>query len=165
MPGFLFVFLWSLSSIFGGSVAVGFRYSLAKAKSKALGDSCYFGKYTIVKSFCNLSIGNNVAIHDFCYIDALGECEIGDNVSVAHGVSIVTFDHTWAAQSLPIKYNPAQLKKIVIEEDVWIGCGARILAGVRIGSRSVVAAGAVVTQDVPSRTVVAGVPAKVVKSI
>ena len=91
--------------------------------------------------------------------------EIGDNVSIAHGVSILSFDHGYADPALPFRDNPVILKKVTIGDNVWIGCGVRILKGVEIGSGSIVAAGAVVTRNVPPGVIVAGVPARVLHTL
>ena len=66
---------------------------------------------------------------------------------------------------MPIKYNPSVCSPIVVNDDVWIGCGCRILAGVEIGDRVVIAAGAVVNKNVERNSLYAGVPAKKIKSI
>lgn len=92
-----------------------------------------------------------------------GGIEIGNDVSIAHQTSILSANHTWEDESIPIKYNAVAFQPVHIENDVWIGCGCRILCGVKIHSRSVVAAGAVVCKDVESHTAVGGVPARVLK--
>ena len=81
---------------------------------------------------------------------------IKDNVSIAHSVSILTTNHTWDNLDKPIKYNLETFKKVVIEKDVWIGCGCRILSGVKINNRSIVAAGAVVNKSAPNDSIVFG---------
>ena len=111
-----------------------------------------------------LRLGKNVSIHPLCYIDAQGGISIGNNVSIAHNVSILSFDHDYSDTSKPIKDAPLTLKEIVIENDVWIGAAARILGGVRIGTGSVIGAGAVVTKDIPPMSIAVGVPARVIKS-
>lgn len=112
-----------------------------------------------------LTLGNNVSIHPLCYIDAAGEIFIGDNVSIAHCSTIISTNHTWKDVDIPIKYNPEKFGKVIINEDVWVGCGCRILSGVTVKKRSVIAAGSVVNKDVESNTIVGGVPAKVIKEI
>ncbi|WP_272946772.1 acyltransferase [Antricoccus suffuscus] len=112
-------------------------------------------------SLKNLEIGNRVSIHPMCYIDASGGVRIGDDVSVAHGVTIMSTEHQFVDISVPIRDQPIEFVPVVINNDVWIGAGAKILAGVSVGHGSVVAAGAVVTRDVPPLMVVAGVPARV----
>lgn len=165
LPGFLVLFIWSLVSPFSGKVAVLLRYCLVIKRLERGGRNIYFGSNVVLKSHEKMRLGDNLSIHDFCYIDAAGGLSIGRNVSIAHGASILTFNHTWNDESLPIKYNPVEFSEVVIEDDVWIGCGVRVMPGVKIGSRSVIAAGAVVTKDVPAGCIVGGVPAKVLKRI
>lgn len=126
---------------------------------------CLFGRGVEVKEWQNLRLGSNVSIHKDCYIDASGGLVIGSDVSIAHGSSILTFEHSWDDELIPIRSNPIRFSAVIIEDDVWIGCGCRILAGVTIRSRVVVAAGAVVTSEVASRSLVGGVPHKFIKRI
>lgn len=106
-------------------------------------------------------IGKNVFInHDCTFLD-MGGITIEDDVLIGPKVCITTEGH-------PL--NPQERKKllvkpVVIKRNVWIGAGATILPGVTIGENSVVAAGSVVNKDVAANTVVAGVPAKVVKTL
>lgn len=158
-------FIWSLTSVFQGYFALGTRYALVKGLSKQVGDNIYIGTNVTIKNHVSLEVGSNVSIHDACYLDAYGGLVIGDNVSIAHQTSVITFNHTWEDKSKPIKYNPVVAASIIIEDDVWIGCGVRIMPGVRIGNRSVIAAGSVVTKNVSPGTLVAGVPARKIKDI
>ena len=100
-----------------------------------------------------------------CYIDGYGGLTIGNNVSIAHATSVLTTNHTWADTSIPIKYNPETLGPVVIEDDVWLGAGVRVLAGITIAKRAIVAAGAVVNKNVQSNCIVGGIPARVIKNI
>src|SRR5690606_12778974 len=150
---------------FGGKVFVAFRYILIKSLCNSVGDNVYVGKYVVLKNHININIGNNVSIHDYCYFEGAGKLDIGDNVSIAHNCSILTSNHTWQDISKHIKYNPELLESVTIKADVWLGCGVRVLAGVTINSRSIVAAGCVVNKDVKNGTIVGGVPCKVLKSI
>lgn len=106
-----------------------------------------------------------MSVHPFCYLEGAGGITIGNNVSLAHNTSILSVNHTWNILVEPIKYNPISYSPVIICNDVWVGCGCRLMAGVTINSRSVIAAGAVVTKDVSSHTLVGGVPAKVIKTI
>jgi acetyltransferase-like isoleucine patch superfamily enzyme len=109
----------------------------------------------------HVSIGKNVFINFNCTFLALGGIVIDDNVLVGPGVKILSEGHPLSSaerQSLV----PG---KIHIKQNAWIGAGATILPGVSIGENAVVAAGAVVTKDVPANSVVAGIPAKIIKSI
>lgn len=165
LPSFVASFIWSCTAVFGGEFALLVRYSIVLSRVIGIGRNVYFGTNVVLKNISCASFGKNVSIHDFCYIDAQGGLSIGDDVSIAHSCSIITLNHTWANPSTAIKYNPVSPGKVIIANDVWIGCGVRIMSGVKIGSRSVVAAGAVVIADVPSGVLVAGVPAKIIKKI
>jgi acetyltransferase-like isoleucine patch superfamily enzyme len=109
-----------------------------------------------------ISVGRNVFINQNCTFYDLGGLEIADDVMIGPNVSIITSGH-------PIE--PSQRrdfvigKPIVIERNVWIAAGVTIIGGVTIGENSVVAAGSVVTKDVPPNTLVGGNPARVIRSI
>jgi acetyltransferase-like isoleucine patch superfamily enzyme len=96
-----------------------------------------------------------------CSFQDRGGITIGDGSLIGMNVTIATLNH-----GLPLETrNTTYPSPVVIGKNVWIGSNATILPGVKIGDNSVVAAGAVVTKDVPENTVVAGVPAKAVKKI
>lgn len=141
------------------------RYSVLRARCKSLGSNVYIGPNVIIKNPKELSIGNNVSIHFGSYIDAIGGCVIGNDVSIAHMSSIITFEHTWNDISQPIKYNPIITGNIAIGDDVWIGCGVRVLSGSVIGSRVVIAAGAVVKGECSDDMLYAGAPVRAIKAL
>ena len=101
------------------------------------------------------SMGNYSHINRGCVIDARGGIRIGNSVSVSFGAYFITGGHDIKSPSFKGKFRP-----IVIDDYAWIGVGAKVLQGVHIGKGAVVAAGAVVTEDVPPFAVVGGVPAK-----
>lgn len=106
-------------------------------------------------------IGKNVFInHDCTFLD-IGGITIEDDVLIGPKVCITSEGHPLHPQ----ERKKLLVKPIVIKRNTWIGAGATILPGVTIGENSVVAAGAVVTKDVPANTVVGGVPAKIIKVI
>lgn len=108
-----------------------------------------------------ITFGKNIFInHDCTFLD-LGSITIEDDVMIAPKVSLITESHPTA----PLERKALLLKPILIKRNAWIGASATILPGVTIGENSVVAAGSVVTKDVPDNTVVAGVPAKIVKNL
>src|SRR5690625_859263 len=109
----------------------------------------------------NITIGKNVFFNTGCSFQDRGGITIGNGALIGMNVTIATLNHGLSLDTRNTTYS----SPVVIGENVWIGSNATILPGVTIGVNSVVAAGAVVTKDVPKDTVVAGVPAKVVKDI
>lgn len=110
-----------------------------------------------------LRIGRHCQITTPLYADLNAEITLGDHVGVGHHVVLVTSNHdaTWQGR----RCGDSRFAPIVLEDGCWIGAGAMILPGVTVGRGSVVAAGAVVTADVPPNTLVGGVPARVIKSL
>jgi acetyltransferase-like isoleucine patch superfamily enzyme len=113
----------------------------------------------------NVKIGFNLTINHNVFISSRNSIIIGDNVILSAGCMIL--DSTFNGEKY-IKFDKPHYEYnnsvVYIENNVWIGAGAIILPGVTVGSNSVVAAGAVVTKDVPSSVIVAGNPAKIIKS-
>ncbi len=109
----------------------------------------------------NITLGKNVFINSGCCFQDWGGITIGDGVLIGHNVVLATVNH-----ALPPERRHDNIPAPVrIGANVWIGSNATVLPGVTVGENSVVAAGAVVTRDVPANAVVAGVPAKVIKEI
>lgn len=112
-----------------------------------------------------LVIGSGSQIGRFCHIIAVRELVIGESVLIADKVYISDNIHSFSNSKLPILAQPIEFRKrVVIGDGVWIGENVCII-GASIGKGSVVAAGAVVLSDVPERCLVAGIPAKVIKSL
>ena len=112
-----------------------------------------FGRFT--------KIGKNVFINHACSFLDMGGITIEDEVLIGPRVNLVTENHPLE----PTDRRALVTKPILIKRNAWIGAGAIILPGVTIGENSVVAAGAVVSKNVPDHVVVAGIPAKIIKSI
>lgn len=108
-----------------------------------------------------IQVGDNFAIGEFSFIGANGGLVIGDNVLIGHHVSIITAQHGHTRTDVPMAQQGIEAAPVTIEDDVWIGSGARIMMGVRIGRGAIVGANAVVTRDVEPYAIVGGVPAKV----
>jgi acetyltransferase-like isoleucine patch superfamily enzyme len=107
-------------------------------------------------------IGRNVFINQNCTFYDLGGIDIADDVLIGPNVSIITSGHPVAPSQ---RHAFTIAKPIVIERNVWVATGATIIGGVTVGENSVVAAGSVVTKDVPPNTLVGGNPARVIRSI
>jgi acetyltransferase-like isoleucine patch superfamily enzyme len=95
----------------------------------------------------------------------IGPVSIGNNVNLAQGITVTALNHNFGDTTRKIDEQGISTKPVEIGDDVWIGANAVILPGVTIGRHAVVAAGAVVTNDVPNNCVVGGVPAKLIKQI
>ena len=106
-------------------------------------------------------LGKNVFINHACSFLDLGGITIGDDVQIGPKVNLITENHPVD----PSNRHALLLQPIVIKKNAWIGAAVTILPGVTIGENAVVAAGAVVTKDVPDNTIVGGVPAKHIKNI
>ncbi len=110
----------------------------------------------------NIRVGEDVFINQGCHLSDIGGIEICDQVMIGPKVNLISSGHPTDPNRRRREVTAAP---IVIERNVWIGTGATVLQGVTVGADAVIAAGAVVTKDVPPRTLVAGVPARVVKHL
>jgi acetyltransferase-like isoleucine patch superfamily enzyme len=130
-----------------------------------IGNRCRISAGTRLYSWGGfVSVGWGCAINTNAVLYGTGGgITIGNQVRIAAQTVLVTTSHCFARLDLPIADQGFTAKPIVVEDDVWIGTGARVLGGVRIGRGSIVAAGAVVNRDVPSLSVVGGVPAKLIR--
>jgi len=110
-----------------------------------------------------LVIGNHVGIAQNCFIQVRGKVTIGDSVIFGPNVSIFSETHIFDDPELPVSVQGETRKGVTIESGAWLGTRSTILDGVTIGKNSIVAAGSIVTRDVPPYAVVGGVPAKILK--
>jgi acetyltransferase-like isoleucine patch superfamily enzyme len=108
----------------------------------------------------NVSIGNNSGIGTFCHIWGAGGVKIGNDVMIAAHCCITSQGHDISSEKLCEKII---CKKIVIEDDVWLGYNVIVLPGVTIGKGSVIGAGSVVTSNIPPYSIAVGNPARVIK--
>jgi len=112
---------------------------------------------------CQITIGDNSMIGERSIIGSGANVHIGDNVLMGPEVLIYTGNHGTKLGTL-MKLQPVIFEDVYIGDDVWIGARCIILPGVRISNGAVIAAGSVVTKDVPENTIVGGVPAKPIKT-
>ncbi|MCV7065329.1 sugar O-acetyltransferase [Mycolicibacterium farcinogenes] len=110
----------------------------------------------------NIRVGRNVFVNQNCRFNDIGGIDIGDDVMIGPNVCLLTSGHPVGPAERRTGITSAP---ITIGRNVWIGTSALIMQGVTVGADAIVGAGAVVTHDVPPRTLVAGVPARVVKTI
>lgn len=128
------------------------------------------GQNSVVESFCciNNAVGD-VIIGDYTRIGLhntiIGPVTIGNHVNLAQGITVTALNHNFSEADKRIDEQGVSTGQVVIGDDVWIGANAVVLPNVSIGRHCVIAAGAVVTKDVPDGCVVAGVPAKIIKRL
>ncbi len=128
------------------------------------------GRQSVVESYCCINnavgdvvIGDHTRIGIHCTV--IGPVTIGSHVNLAQGITATALNHNFEDTGKRIDQQGVSTNPVVIGDDVWIGANAVVLPGVTIGKHCVVAAGAVVTKDVPDFTVVGGVPAKILKTL
>jgi acetyltransferase-like isoleucine patch superfamily enzyme len=112
-----------------------------------------------------IRIGADSLIGEYNVLRGQGGITIGDRVYTSPMVQLLAVNHVFDDTGRPFVEQGITARGIVIEDDVWVGAGAIVTDGVRVGKGAVIAAGAVVSRDVASHTVVAGIPAKVVREI
>lgn len=128
------------------------------------------GRKSVIESYCCINnavgdvvIGEHTRIGIHCTV--IGPVTIGSHVNLAQGITVTALNHNYEDTAKRIDEQGVSTKPVTIGDDVWIGANATILPGVTIGRHVVVAAGAVVTKDVPDNTLVGGVPAKTIKTL
>lgn len=129
-------------------------------RDKGIGCVCHWN--ADLKYPENIHLGEGVVIGVNASLGAHNSIRIGNNVRISRDVQIETAGLDFLTGPPPY---PHQSQPIVIEDGVWIGARAIILGGVHIGTNAVIAAGSVVTHDVPARTIVGGVPARTLKTL
>jgi acetyltransferase-like isoleucine patch superfamily enzyme len=127
------------------------------------GDKVTLNRYAYVQGGeGGVRLGDRVEINNFSIVNGTGGVDIGSDTLIGPGVRIISYQHRHAKGST-IRSQPVEAKPIRIGRDVWLGANSIILAGITIGDGAVVAAGALVREDVPDNAVVAGVPAAIKK--
>lgn len=126
-----------------------------------MGDRSYIAGGAIIRS-ARLVMGSDCSLNSYSVLS--GDITMGNGVRVASHASMYGFNHGFVSTDIPVFRQPCTVQGIIIGDDVWIGANAVILDGVQIGSHSIVAAGAVVTRDVPAYSIVGGNPARLIRS-
>ncbi len=130
-----------------------------------IGDCVYVGHQTILKGYYKnlMEIGAGTWIGQQCFFHSAGGLVLGRNVGVGPGVRIITSAHVEAGRGLPILHSPIEFEPVVIGDDCDLGVGSTVLPGARLGRGVQVGAGAVVKGHFPDYSVIAGVPARVLR--
>ncbi|OGV73063.1 MAG: hypothetical protein A3K19_00955 [Lentisphaerae bacterium RIFOXYB12_FULL_65_16] len=111
-----------------------------------------------------VSVGKGTSLNEHVFINGYGGVTIGDHVAIGTGVAVFTFEHGFEDQAVAPLFQVITKKPVEIQDDVYIGARAVVLGGVTIGKGAVVGAQALVSRDVPAYAVVAGVPARFIRS-
>ncbi|GHA56824.1 acetyltransferase [Pontibacter akesuensis] len=128
----------------------------------SIGENAVIEDYAVINNgMGHVHIGRNTFIGLFNVI--IGPVTLGENIIFAQNVVLSGLNHGYKDISVPIKKQPCTTAEIRIEDDCWIGANVVVTAGVSIGKHSIVAAGSVVTKNVPPYTIVGGNPARILK--
>ena len=164
----------------GSNVVLSGMAAIPKIGKINIGDNTWFCGRIIAfphNKDLTINIGKDCYIGDLTRIWCATKIDIGDRVLIAHNVNIfdttthpidkrIRYEHERVVKTIGMpsyKYDSIEEAPVIIENDVWIGCNSIILKGVKINEGAIVAAGSVVTNDVPANTMVAGNPAKVIR--
>ena len=136
------------------------------------GNRCTVGRFATIRPTNvlvneageGLKMGDNSNIGPYSWIGCSGYIEIGSNVMMGPRVNLLAENHKFDRTDIPMKEQGVARGTIIIEDDCWLGANCSVLSNVRIGRGSIIATGAVVTKDVPPYSMVAGVPARVLRS-
>ena len=164
MPQAVKQWLTNLYRGVSGTMGLVLRYALYKAICPQCGDCVCIYPNVYLMNAIHLSLGDNISIHPMSYIEAYGGIEIGSEVSIAHGVTIMSVSHGFKELDIPIRRQDLIPMPVKLGDDVWIGAKATLLGGIIIGNGCVVGANAVVTKNVPSFSIAVGNPARVIRS-
>ncbi len=162
LPKFVSKLLWEFCRWIPGYIGMGLRYILLKRLSQKCGKNIAIFPSVYFNVGDNLIIGSHISIREHTYIDG-DYLEIGDNVMIAHGSSVITGAHFYD-ENVPMR-DTLEARPIKIGNNVWIGAGVRIIGTTSIGDNVIIGANAVVTKDIPNNSIAVGVPARVIKKI
>lgn len=167
LPRVLFTLTWPMLELIPWKFGVMMRYIWAKRLAKTCGENVLFETGVRITHWDQIEFGDNSAIFETCYLDGKGGIKIGNNVSIAHQVSLISFDFDIDEldKDTPLKYAVQHKKPIVIGDDVLIFSGSRILAGANLSPRTIVGANSVVKAGNYESGVYAGAPAKLKRTL
>ncbi len=143
-------------------VALAFRRGIWKGRSLAVGRNVIIRGNVTIRHPEKIIVGDNTSINEYCHIWGGGGVSIGRNTLIAAHVVITSQTH----DSNATMFNKTKIEApVIVGDNVWIGSGAIILPGITIGNNTIIGAGSVVTRNIPSNVVAAGIPAKVIRQI
>ncbi len=156
---------WNFSKI-GSDVIIENQALVFHPENILIGNNVYIGHQTILKGYYKnqLIIEDGVWIGQQCFLHSAGGIHIEANVGIGPGVKILTSNHTDNNPKIPIMHHQVEMKPVKIGEGSDIGVGAIILPGIELGKGVQVGAGAVVSRSFPPGSVIAGVPARIMRT-
>lgn len=129
-----------------------------------IGNDCYLGSgCKLITSGGDIKIGHHCSINPYAMLYGHGGLTIGNYVRIATQCVLIPSNHNFSDANIPIADQGITNKGIVIEDDVWLGSGVKVLDGVTISKGCIIGAGSVVTKSTVSNGIYAGVPAKLIK--
>ncbi len=146
----------SINALSVNGIKLGHHVSIAR-------DSILFCTGVIAQKGTGITIGDRTGIGARAFLAGQGGITIGNDVITGPNIQVFSENHNFSDTSLTIKEQGVTKQPVVIGNNCWLGGGVTILAGVTIGDGCVIASGAVVTKSIPANSIVAGVPAKVIK--
>jgi acetyltransferase-like isoleucine patch superfamily enzyme len=165
----IYKFLFHFDNV-GRNISFGSRIEFVNPHI-TIGDNAYIHHSVCLSSLGKITIGKNTGIGAYSCIEAIKEIRIGNDCQVARFCYFLDHDHYFKdldktfIEQTSYENDLKTADPIIIEDNCWIGTKVTILKGVRIGTGSIIGAGAVVTKDIPPHSVAAGVPAKVIKTL
>ncbi|MGM0830636.1 MAG: acyltransferase [Bacillota bacterium] len=156
--------LFNLIRNINGKKGIILRAALVKTMARKCGYNIMIFPGSFLSHIENIKLGSNISIHPMCYIDGAGGLTIGNDVSIAHGVTIMTTEHRYEDLNVPIRDQGFKFHQVDIGNNVWIGSKATLLAGTTIENGGIIGANSLVNKNFGSNSIIAGVPARIIKS-
>jgi acetyltransferase-like isoleucine patch superfamily enzyme len=138
------------------------RIELSENSRLTIGDNSSIGPMAVLRpKNYHMIIGPNCSVNDYTML--YDNLVLGRGVRIGAHTLIIPENHTFATREKYIYEQPCEFRGVIFEDDIWVGSNVVVLDGVRIGKGAILAAGAVITKDVPSYAIVGGVPARVIR--
>jgi acetyltransferase-like isoleucine patch superfamily enzyme len=138
------------------------RQRFLKAHLAHLGDNSIVSDHVKIISYKNVWIGSNVSVANQVILDGRGGLYLGDGCLIGFQTIFITCTHKSEQLDLPVHHQGFYSKPITVGKNTWLGARCTILPGVTIGDSAIIAAGSVITKDIPPGVVAAGVPCRVI---
>lgn len=146
---------------FGKSLKINDSVKILVPENLSVGDHVEFKQGVYIEAYSDITIGSNTHFAPYCVL--YGPLEIGKNCAFAAHTTVASVGHGHSETTIPMVEQKTTSKKVIVEDDVWVGANAVILGGVSIGKGSIIGAGSVVTKNVKPYSIMGGVPAELIR--